>query len=484
MNFPVTVTAHSAHVDVTADQVIIRPTLLAASLGAAETVIAIGDIRSTEAERPSATGFGTVTIYHGDSESTRIRFAPHQDAAALAALIDAARRGETPDDTAVGVTGLDFTAVDVETANWNWGSVCQIGAVRFRDGKEVESRSWLCTPPPGLDGFDDINVSIHGITADDVADAPGFAHAAGELIDFLGDDVFIAHNAQFDSTALRQALLACGADVPRLSFACSLALARNASASGVIEVANHKLPTVAKVAGMDAFQHHDACADARAAGVIVSFLARQFGHAGTVDTLFTAREFTLGSLTADAVMPVLRAKTAPTSPADLGAGTDFREDTRNAGAKNGAAGSRKGGSKAGRGKKGNGSAPAPWQSVATPDTIPDPNLDADSDHPLFSQHVTLSGDFEPYDKGELWSQIADHGGQVGKNVTKKTTLLVVGQWGKKTSKEKRADELNEKGQGIDIWPASKLYDVLGLAEEGAPNEGGDAAWGPDAEPPF
>src|SRR5699024_8998089 len=50
--------------------------------------------------------------------------------------------------------------------------------------------------------------------------------------------------------------------------------------------------------------------------------------------------------------------------------------------------------------------PAPWESVATPDTIPEPNPDADKDSPLYGQHVTLTGDFEPFDKGVLWNGIA------------------------------------------------------------------------------
>ena len=57
---------------------------------------------------------------------------------------------------------------------------------------------------------------------------------------------------------------------------------------------------------------------------------------------------------------------------------------------------------------------------------------------------------------------------MGKNVTKKTTLLVVGEWAKKTSKEKRAEELQEKGQDITMWSGAQLFSELEL----------------DAEPPF
>ena len=50
-------------------------------------------------------------------------------------------------------------------------------------------------------------------------------------------------------------------------------------------------------------------------------------------------------------------------------------------------------------------------------------------------------------------------------MTKKTTILVTGEWATMTSKEKRARELMDKGQDIDIWPAEKLFNVLGLDEE-------------------
>ena len=64
----------------------------------------------------------------------------------------------------------------------------------------------------------------------------------------------------------------------------------------------------------------------------------------------------------------------------------------------------------------------------------------------------------------MWSKIAERGGQVGKNVTKKTTILVVGQWATKTSKEKRAEELQSNGQDIAIWQSDKLLEELQLDE--------------------
>ncbi|PPE86325.1 DNA polymerase III subunit epsilon, partial [Streptococcus agalactiae] len=52
------------------------------------------------------------------------------------------------------VPGLDFTAIDFETANGFRGSQCAVGAVRVRDGVMVDRAEWLIRPPVGFDRFD------------------------------------------------------------------------------------------------------------------------------------------------------------------------------------------------------------------------------------------------------------------------------------------------------------------------------------------
>ena len=68
--------------------------------------------------------------------------------------------------------GLDFTAIDFETANSSNASACAVGLARVRDGRIVARAGWLIQPPPGHDAFFEINVGIHGIHPEDVADAP------------------------------------------------------------------------------------------------------------------------------------------------------------------------------------------------------------------------------------------------------------------------------------------------------------------------
>ena len=55
---------------------------------------------------------------------------------------------------------MDFVAIDVETANPDLASICQIGIVAFENGSVQDSWQSLVNPE---DYFDGINVSIHGI---------------------------------------------------------------------------------------------------------------------------------------------------------------------------------------------------------------------------------------------------------------------------------------------------------------------------------
>lgn len=53
---------------------------------------------------------------------------------------------------------------------------------------------------------------VHGLSAAFLSDKPRFADLAGELLDFLGDSLLVAHNAQFDFGFLNAELSACGLD--------------------------------------------------------------------------------------------------------------------------------------------------------------------------------------------------------------------------------------------------------------------------------
>jgi DNA polymerase III epsilon subunit-like protein len=59
----------------------------------------------------------------------------------------------------------DFVALDLETANSDYASICEIGLVRFSNGIPVDSLSSFVSLPDELDYFE--NTWIHGITEQD-----------------------------------------------------------------------------------------------------------------------------------------------------------------------------------------------------------------------------------------------------------------------------------------------------------------------------
>lgn len=388
-----------------------RSPLAAALLGRRRVTVDLADVTGVRQVPPTPLTLGSVRL---DGAGITLQVEPGHDAefTQLVEAIAAARRGDSPGT----VPGLSFVALDVETANENWGSICQIGAVRYRDGEATDALSLLCQPPVG--GFAPENTAIHGITEDDVARAPSFAEVFPTIVEFLGSDPMVAHNVQFDATALARAARYIGHDLPEVDLGCSLALSRAAR----LNVADHRLSTVAAALGVSLTHHHDASADARACGDIVVTLGRR--HPGSLFELLGAFGLTHGRLGPERVYPVLRSRPAA---------------------------SRKPAAR-----------PSRWQRVVAPDHIPAPNPEADPSDPLCGEHVTLSGDFQPFDKSELWAALAEHGATVGKNVTKKTTILAAGAWETKTSKQKRAEELRAKGQEIRIWSMGDLLDALGL----------------------
>lgn len=442
--------AHGAQLSVTATSIRIEKSALAAALSGERSVeVPLASVTGVSATAPSLIDAGVVLL---EGVDLAVEFAPNESRAAedFVADVEAALRGEAPAASNGGVSGLDFVGFDVETANMDVGSICQLGVVRIVDGVEVAAESWLCTPPPGLTEFGPDNIAIHGITPEDVADQPTFGERLPALLDFIGELPVVAHNAQFDMMALQRACEASDLPVPTLSFGCSLVLSRNAK----LGITSHRLPVVAEVLGVPMGRHHDATEDARTAALIVVELARHAEHRGSFTDLQHSSGFIMGTLNHERTWPVLRdrsgariamQKVQPEVPVTV------EEEEKKAPHR------------------------APWQSVATPDVIPEPNPDADPTGPLFGQNVTLTGDFEPFDKGQLWSNIAELGAAIGKNVTKKTTILVAGEWATKTSKEKRAEELREKGQDIQIWTSGQLFAVLGLDPQ-APVD--------DEQPPF
>jgi len=165
---------------------------------------------------------------------------------------------------------LEFTAIDFETANHSAASACSVGLVKVRDGRVVDRTGWLIRPPLGHDAFTEWNTRIHGIRAEDVVDAAEWLEQLPTMLDYVGGDALVAHNAGFDMGVLTAACRATGAAVPELDYACSLRVARR-----TYHLDSYRLPVAAMAAGFEDFRHHDAIADAEACAAIMIHAARR-----------------------------------------------------------------------------------------------------------------------------------------------------------------------------------------------------------------
>ena len=163
-----------------------------------------------------------------------------------------------------------FVALDVETANPNYASICAIGAARFDDGVVVDQLYQLIDP---RDLFGSMNVRIHGIRATDVSGQPVFPEVAPELETFVNGSV-VVHHGHFDRNAIARASERWQLPPPNWDWLDSAQTARRAWPQ--FAQSGYGLANVCQTIGYE-FQHHNALDDAKAAGEVVLAASRRLG---------------------------------------------------------------------------------------------------------------------------------------------------------------------------------------------------------------
>ncbi len=310
-----------------------------------------------------------------------------------------------------------------------------MGLTKIRGGVIVEEGYWLMRPPEGHDHFDSRNITIHGITPDDVAGSPRFRDVFPEVNAFIGGDPLVAHNAAFDLGVIRSAAEVSGMAAPAFDYACTVVLSRKN-----YSLPSYSLPFVAEAAGVPLRNHHDATEDARAcAGIMVDIAGLH--SVESVRGVFDAMRLAMPHV--DAYNPATdglskATRSALEKMAEMQAGL--------------AAGTARGGR----------------SSWSTEGPNPEPNHHADIAHPLYGQTVVFTGDLG-LGRPEAKIMAAAQGAQCASSVTLKTTVLVVGSGftavdlrsGRLTSKAKRVLDLQRRGQGIEVLSEGEFMQMVG-----------------------
>ena len=156
----------------------------------------------------------------------------------------------------------EYVAFDLETTGLSMrkDKIIEIGAVRMKGGQELERFQTFVDPGCRISHE---TTTLTGITNDMLAGAPSIDEALPKFLEFVGDRVLVAHNADFDTGFIRQACAEL--DIPYEYTAVDTLVL---SQCLMTKLSRHKLNLVADALSLPEFQHHRATDDAVTCGMI------------------------------------------------------------------------------------------------------------------------------------------------------------------------------------------------------------------------
>jgi DNA polymerase-3 subunit epsilon len=163
---------------------------------------------------------------------------------------------------------MRFVAIDVETANADVGSICQIGLATFVDGKVVDEWSTLVDPE---DEFDGINISIHGIEPHMVEGQPTFPRLAAKVRRYMNGAISVCHT-HFDRIAIDRVFDKYALEPVHTTWLDTARVTRRTWAEMAWK--GYGLAKVCQHIGYK-FKHHDALEDAKACGHVMVAAIRE-----------------------------------------------------------------------------------------------------------------------------------------------------------------------------------------------------------------
>lgn len=178
-------------------------------------------------------------------------------------------------ETATGQIGIPplpkgpfrFFALDVETANNDRGSICQVGVACVRPDDSI--KTWVTLVDPRTENWQFSH--LHGITNAMVQEAPTIDAVIDTLDGMLQDSTVYQHSG-FDRSAIRAACDCLARTEPQWNWLNSVSTAR-AAWPELKNNGGHGLASLKSHLGLR-FEHHDAGEDARAAAEVVLLAER------------------------------------------------------------------------------------------------------------------------------------------------------------------------------------------------------------------
>ena len=143
-----------------------------------------------------------------------------------------------------------FVAVDVETTGLSplYNELIEVSAIKYEGAKKIDTFSTLIKPKKEISST---ITNITGITNKMLENAPELDKVMPELVDFIGDNPIVAHNANFDYSFLQ--------NNSNRSFTKNKVIDTVAISREMLpNLPNHKLNTVARCIGIEEEGFHRA----------------------------------------------------------------------------------------------------------------------------------------------------------------------------------------------------------------------------------
>ena len=313
----------------------------------------------------------------------------------------------------------DYIVFDLETTGLDpeYDSIIEIGAIKYKEGKEVGRYQTLVQPDDFYEALDDDEdyairdgkkvlyigefiTKLTGITNKMLECAPTFDKVVDEVMSFFGDEFILGYNVNFDINFLYDAIKKYHNRDFQNDYFDVMRLARKVHRN----LNHHRLKDMVVLYGITNERSHRALEDAKATHDIYKYLYKdaidQFGDEKCILLSFNKKSH--------------------------GKSYDIQEIIKNA----------------------------------------DSSL-YNEDNPIFGKNVCITGKLEKFARKDALQIIANIGGKPQDSVTKDTNYLVLGNLdlvksikGGKSSKQKKAEKYILDGKDIDIISENAFYDCI------------------------
>ena len=170
----------------------------------------------------------------------------------------------------------EYVAFDLETTGlYRHDTIIEIGAVLMKQGQELDRFQTFVNPKQKLHPK---IVELTGITDDMLKGAPTIDQILPKFLEFVGDRVLVAHNADFDANFIRRACVDLGLTWDK-TFVDTLTI----SQCLLNGMQKYTLDVVAKKFDLADFNHHRAGDDALVCGRIAGRLFEMLAKRGVAD---------------------------------------------------------------------------------------------------------------------------------------------------------------------------------------------------------